>query len=293
MPSGCKNWCWTLNNYSQTTYDHLVQLGESCRDQETISYIVFGKEVGEQGTPHLQGFVQFCSRVTLKKVKSILQDNTIHLEQMKGTAEQAADYCKKDKDFREFGEITKKGQRKDLDLIKKEIDSGASYATLWDNHFSTMVQYRKGFQEYLFLKRSKQARDPPRVLVFYGVTGTGKTRRAWAINPNSTWVYPGKGWFDGYNGEDVAIFDEFDGEDIQFAFWKQLVDRYPINVPIKGGYVPWCPKVIVFTSNLPTDLWWRNERLPDGHRAQFARRVERTVEMNVAWNPEEDPLLFD
>jgi len=287
MPNGSKNWVWTLNNQTQTE-TALLQDYDALKTH--VSYIVIGTEVGEEGTPHLQGFVQFFSKKTMQQVKLCLQVNRMHLEVMKGSAIQASDYCKKDGNFLEFGELTKKGQRKDLEDLKKSIDSGSAYESLWDNNFSTMVQYRKGIQEYIDLKRSKVMRPVPRVLVFWGTTGTGKTRRAWAINPQSTWVYPGKGWFDGYNGQSVAIFDEFDGDDIKFALWKQLVDRYPLRVPIKGGYVAWAPEYVIFTSNIGPRFWWREERLPMGNTEQFDRRVERVVEMNQEWDPESDPL---
>lgn len=212
---------------------------------------------------------------------------------MKGSLEQAITYCKKDGDFYERGTYTKKGQRSDLLEIKKKIDSGTSYDQLWEEDFSVMLQYRKGFQEYMNLKSSRTPREQPRVFVFWGSTGTGKTRRAWAINQESTWVYPGKGWFDGYTGQEVAIFDEFDGSDIKFSFWKQLVDRYRVAVPIKGGFSNWCPKFVIFTSNLEPGNWWRDEQLPMGSTDQFSRRVERVELMNTEWTPEvSEPLNF-
>lgn len=213
-------------------------------------------------------------------VKSCLQVDRLHLEQMKGTAQEASAYCKKDGQYFEYGVLVGKGRRRDLEKIKEEIDAGANLEDLWDSNFSTMLQYRKGFEAYIDLKRSKLHREPPRVIIYFGATGTGKTRRAWEVDPGSTWVYPGKGWFDGYQGQKVAIFDEFDGSDINFAWWKQLVDRYPVRVPVKGGFTPWYPNTIIFTSNLNPDLWWGLERLPMGWRDQFNRRVTEKVEMN-------------
>lgn len=290
MVNGSKNWCFTWNNYTSMNVASLQSL------EGVVQYMVFGYEIGESGTPHLQGFMQLKSRKTFQQVKGILGNQPhIEMKSRNSTAKQAADYCKKDGNFVEFGELIGQGRRTDLEKIKEQIDSGATMESLWDSNFSLMLQYRKGFAEYIDLRSSKLVREPPRVFVFYGTTGTGKTRRAHACIPESTWVYPGKGWFDGYHGQRVAIFDEFDGSCVTFAFWKQLVDRYNIRVPIKGGYVSWRPEIIIFTSNIPPTGWWRDERerLPLGHREQFDRRVERVVEMNEPWDPNTDPLLFE
>ena len=41
--------CFTKNNYEESDIDALLA-------EERFSYVIFGLEVGEQGTPHLQGY---------------------------------------------------------------------------------------------------------------------------------------------------------------------------------------------------------------------------------------------
>jgi len=92
----CKHWCWTLNNYSNDEFQQLVALSTELPDP--VQYVVFGKELGAQGTPHLQGFISFSRRVTFNATKRLVSPRC-HLEKAKGTPAQAAEYCRKDGDF--------------------------------------------------------------------------------------------------------------------------------------------------------------------------------------------------
>jgi len=104
--SAAKNWCFTLNNYTETQRDVL----ENVYSSGTISYIVFGLEVGEEGTPHIQGFVQFKKKLRMNQVKQQLGvGGTVHLEVMRGNAQQASDYCKKEGNFSTYGQIVSMG----------------------------------------------------------------------------------------------------------------------------------------------------------------------------------------
>lgn len=61
---------------------------------------IFAKEVGESGTPHLQGAVKFKKRLRFTAVKKIFADldEGVHWEKMRATWPQARDYCTKDVD---------------------------------------------------------------------------------------------------------------------------------------------------------------------------------------------------
>ncbi|AXH77070.1 MAG: putative viral replication protein [Circoviridae sp.] len=111
MPNGAKNWCFTLNNYTPVEEDAIKELIE---DENKCTYGVFGREVGENGTPHLQGYLQLVNRKTLRQVKVMLGCDRVHLEIARGTATEAGEYCKKDGDFFEQGTRRNKGERCDL-----------------------------------------------------------------------------------------------------------------------------------------------------------------------------------
>lgn len=90
---------FTINNPTQQDKDHVSSLGE----HELCRYLVVGRERGESGTPHLQGFV-ICNRSTRQsRIAGLLP--RAHLEITRGTSEQASTYCKKEGDFDEYGEF--------------------------------------------------------------------------------------------------------------------------------------------------------------------------------------------
>lgn len=272
-----KRWSATLNNYSNENLEYL----QSLHGDMHLRYIIIGKEIAPStGTPHLQIYLETNKKITLKGLKNLLNVRELHLEMSRGSADQNIAYCKKGGDWIELGKPVKERQRTDLEEVKEQIKAGATWDSLWENHFSLMLQYRKGLEEYSNLCRLRRT-DPPKVYIWHGVTGTGKTRGAFDMArsdyDDSFWVWPGGPWFDGYRGQRVAIFDEFHGGDeqsIPFSLWKKLCDRYPLTVPVKGGFSNWAPEVIIFTSNIHPDFWWPGEKAkPVGWKDQFNRRT--------------------
>jgi len=110
-----KSWCYTLNNYTE----EIVARIEGLRDG--IEYHVFGKEVGETGTPHLQGFIKFLCRKRAMWVKNYIGSNP-HVEYAKFPVNAIA-YCKKDGDVFEFGTFIGAGKRSDIDDYKAFIET--------------------------------------------------------------------------------------------------------------------------------------------------------------------------
>lgn len=107
-------WVFTLNNWTQEEHDLLCSVAND--ESKRVRYLVFGKEVGEQGTPHLQGYVEFEAAVRFTTVKNRLGLQRAHVEVAKGSAQQNREYCTKEGDFEEFGEVAPVGQGRRTDL---------------------------------------------------------------------------------------------------------------------------------------------------------------------------------
>jgi hypothetical protein len=118
--SKSKNYCFTFNNYTDADY---TDIKKYIQDDPKINYSIIGKEVGEKGTPHLQGFIQYKNQRTFKTIKKVF-DKKVHIERCKGTAFDNYIYCSKDKNYEEFyteNRPKKKGTRTDLTDIKEYI----------------------------------------------------------------------------------------------------------------------------------------------------------------------------
>ena len=78
-------WCFTLNNWTQLEFEEICSIvPENCK----LCFIA--SEVGESGTPHLQGYIEFKTK---KRPKSIFKNNKIHWEAAKGDRESNDEYC--------------------------------------------------------------------------------------------------------------------------------------------------------------------------------------------------------
>lgn len=265
-----KYWCFTLNNYTAEEVHALEDVIDQ-RDKYNVTYIIVGVEKAETGTEHLQGFIAFQKKVTNKTVKSTV-GRRAHIERAKGSPPQAAEYCKKDGQFVESGVCPQgKGARSDLLEIAKKIKAGSSVREIADEHPGSFIRYSTGIAR-LFSFTAPERQQPPVIWVFWGKTGTGKTRRVHEfVDSKQLWIHPGDRWFDGYDRHPAVLFDDFCGSWFKLTYLLKLIDRYPMQVPIKGAYCWWLPKTIYFTSNIHPKEWYSSAN--DEHVAALMRRL--------------------
>jgi len=107
-----RGWCLTLNNYTDEEWNTLVDYCATVPQQ----YII-GKEVGEQGTPHIQGYIWKKCTLRLNTLMKLLPRG--HWEVAKGTPDQNRNYCNKDNEFLEQW-IDKKKSATDLLQARKD-----------------------------------------------------------------------------------------------------------------------------------------------------------------------------
>lgn len=245
--------CWTLNNWTPQE----LQIVRAYAIHEP-RYMCWSQEVGDEGTPHLQGYTAWDNPRSLNKFKDAISSRLHYEPYTKGTAQQNRNYClgmvekkgfKQNPTFEEVGELPEQGERTDWKNALTQLDSG--------NHITEVVQTQPQLLPSIrALERYKQLTLKPRhrnveVIYLTGAAGAGKSKWAWDNYPD-LYSKPEGQWFDGYSGQTTILLDDFYG-DIPYPQLLKILDKYPLQVPVKGGFVHAQWERVIITSNLTLD----------------------------------------
>lgn len=232
-----------------------------------LRYLVYQKEkCPETGKEHYQLYCEFEKTVRYACVKKMVNDDTAHIEIPKGDAASNKKYCTKEESRIdgpwEFGKPVKQGQRTDLEeLAEQVVDIKKPFVdTMLDNPTMT-IRYPRGMQTLrtaALTKAGMQQRDVE-VIVIIGDPGSGKTRTIWdSHKPEEIYSLTcttQSVWFDHYDGQKVLLIDDYKGW-IPYTFLLNMLDRYPLKVPVKGSHVAALWTKVYITSNYEIETWY-------------------------------------
>lgn len=241
-----RNYCFTHNNYPDT----------SLEDSIDCKYIIYGKEIGDSGTPHLQGFISFKSQRALSGVIKALPG--CHVE-VAASPDSAITYCKKDGDFTERGSWASQAQKGEKEKKRwadaRQAAVQGNFDEVPDDIFVTHYGNIKRIRMDAVMQEKREDTEDT-MLWYYGASGTGKSRKAREENPDAYLKMCNK-WWDGYTEEEVVLIEDFDKKhDVLVHHLKIWGDRYPFPAEVKGGKVNIRPKKIIVTSNYhPSEIW--------------------------------------
>lgn len=248
------NWCFTLNNYKEDDFDNILK-------NPNFKYVVVGREVGESGTPHLQGFLIYKNKCRFSAIKKILPQ--AHIEAARGDAYTAAKYCMKDENYKEAGErpAARAVKRKTeftnvVDLAKK-----GKYSELLQEYPGMYLRYYKTLRNIGDLyDEPTQDLDKLDNYWYWGASGSGKSRTARQNFPGS-YIKMANKWWNGYRGQPTVIIDDVSPN--HYALIDDLkiwTDHYVCPVETKGGMINIRPKTIVVTSQYtPAEVFKSSE----------------------------------
>ena len=280
-----RNWCFTDNTCQTEPFFSNLKL--YCR------FVIMQKEKAPTtGELHWQGYVQLIAKQQITWLKNHIS-NVAHWEIAKGDPESNIAYCSKDDTAVQpperftHGTVVHERQRTDLETLKGAIRKGERLHSLIDEFSHLFAHNPKGMMLMFNTFHPIQEKINRVVQVYYGKTGTGKSHMARTNYPDA-FIYPvqhsSMTWFDGYQGEKTVIFDEFSGQ-MSLEMMKKVIDCWRVSVPIKGGFVPWEPEMIIFTSQKPPYDWYNWEKHTDEDKQAFFRRITVVIEFrgNRVW----------
>jgi hypothetical protein len=244
------SYCFTINNPTD------LEVAQLSIDPVDARCLVFQLEVGENGTQHYQGYIEWNSRKSIRQCKTVPGFERAHFERRRGTKEQAIAYCQKEPRLAGpflFGDLsTRPGTRSDLKTFKDDVDSGLTRDELWDLHPGVFARYSAYVRESLERRRVRElptsvyspregwqtdlsalVKEPPhpRQISWYYCAAGNSGKSYFASNTNDTYVITG-----GKNGD---IYYAYAYQPIVIFDWpRDAEERFPYAVleSFKNGY---------------------------------------------------------
>lgn len=250
-----RDYIFTCNNFTDEDKAKL--------DMCPLQYYMYGEEVGEKGTPHLQGHLYFKNPVGIKSVITALPG--FHITIPKGNETEQILYC-----LKEWKNVVEKGTRP-----MSQHEKGQCEKRRWEEIYeaaekgkwnSIDAEIKIKFPRALhmvnqgaFIEVDLQPRPILDNFWIVGKTGAGKTEYAKELaGPNRFTVFNfDSSGFMRYKYEDVVILQDFDRRDDHYIKnLKNLTDHDPFAARIMYGDKLIRPKTIIVTSNwLPEQIW--------------------------------------
>lgn len=267
--------CWTLNNYREADIIALRQYGS------TVKYLVFGYEIAPTtGTPHLQGYIAWDNPRSIDKFMKIFITKGVHIEKTRGTAKQASEYCKYEdypeckvlNKYEEFGELPQQGERTDWKEAVAAIQQGSDIMEVIESQ-PQLLPCIRSLEKFKLLTLKPKHREV-NVITLIGDAGSGKTKYAYEHYPD-LYSKPRGDWWDGYTGQTTILLDDYYGY-LPYCELLRVLDRYPYQVPIKGGFVQAQWDTVIITSNNHPEKWYKDIGLTPALR----RRLQKIIHVS-------------
>lgn len=292
-----RKWNFVINNPLESGLNHEAII-------ETLllffpDYFCGSDEIATTGTFHTHIFLYSHSPIRFSTIKKRFP--TAHIEKAYGSASQNRDYIMKkgvwandkkaetsvDGSFFEYGELPQEENEKGSKMTRliENLKDGKRTAQIVEDLPSLGFRVREidTLRQTLLSERYSVENRDLSVIYIYGVTGAGKTRGIYERH-NARDIcritdYGKNGIrFDGYNGQSVLVFEEFNSQ-IPVEEMLNYLDIYPINLPARYSDRVGCYTMVYFTSNIPLCEQYKDVQIyrSETWRA-FLRRIHKVIE---------------
>lgn len=250
---------------------------------DRIRYAIYGvEECPTTGRVHWQSYIELYKPAKIGGIKKMYLDRGAHIEERRGTREQARAYCMKEGRYTEYGTWIKgQGHRTDLETITQQLKEGMKLTDVMLDQPQLYCRYRNGLKDIAatVTKANTSEFRQLEVVLMTGPTGCGKTR---AAMEEAEYRIQGSQlqWWQDYDGEKVICIDEYDN-DVKITEMLNLLDGYQLRLNVKGGhtYANW--NKVFITTNLKPEQIHANAK--PAHRDALFRRITK---INNYWGDE-------
>ena len=239
LATRARGWCITDNQPGLLDHDIL---------KPSQVYLVYQLEATEEGFIHYQIYVEYKNAKTFKGVQKDFQykdGGYCHIEQRRGSRDQARDYCMKE-DSRiegpwEIGTWKEQGRRSDIESLCNYIQSERpTIKRIAKEHPKEFIRYSRGIKDLcnsLEIKQKEKERTV-HVWLIQGKPGSGKKTLINLLTKNKDHAFINLStpeWWDSYEWERYITIVDFTR--INKRRMMELCTRTDtIQLPIKGGH---------------------------------------------------------
>lgn len=255
--------------YAVTTFEESEML--AFKELEA-KYKVIGKEkCPKTGRTHWQCYINFKNARSFKALKKILPK--AHIEKAKGNAKQNREYCIKDGEFEEYGELPEQGKKKlsaeelknmsDAEIIEFDIRCHKAYINAREILKAPIKvgQWKKNVKVYYIQGPSGSGKsyDAEQIIMKHGYDEFNLVQFR-----NDFWM--------GTGDCKACIYDDWRPSDMRPSEFIKFIDYNIQMMNVKGGSRKNMYELIIITSVIPLKEIYVN--YDDEPRKQWERRIE-------------------
>lgn len=294
-----RKWTLVINHPQEAGLTHAV-LEEILR-KFSPEYYCMADEIASTGTYHTHIFLYAASPIRFSTVKNRFP--TAHAEKAYGSVRENRDYITKSgkwanseksetvvpDTFLEWGTIPAEKEETSPAMFRliQDLRNGKTVMEVVEDNPDLAFRIRdiELLRQTILTEKYQSENRNVEVSYLYGASGAGKTRSIFQTNDPkeicriTNYRLPSKNIsFDGYSGQDVLVFEEFNSQ-IPIEDMLNYLDVYPLQLPARYSDRVACYTKVYITSNQPLDRQYRTEQLdrPETWRA-FLRRIHHIVE---------------
>lgn len=239
-----------------------TELAGSIKDKVAIKYLLIAQELHEDGSPHLHALVCLDKKLNTTNEKYFDAQGSHGNYQVARDTDDVVKYIKK-ADTMPYEEgyyasnnpstVQKRAKQNAL-LMSKPLHTLVDEGVV---HLSQYKHMKESLDAYNLDKIEVPAYIARTCIWIYGATGIGKSRYIRDNHPGNFYSKPMNKWWDGYQGEEVVLIDDFEqsaeGLGHHLKIWG---DVYSFTAEVKGGSIrPVYTRLYVTSQYLPRDIW--------------------------------------